>query len=680
MMAMITRKELDEKQEALRSFVVMTNENDNIEKKRAGVQSIKTELEEECPFVKDYEAYPDFGIVNYIQDFVLYRSHLHEIEGFVDGEYAQIQEYETLDEETKKCYADKLVEYNQATSVHYTNKSDPHPDRIFTRYGSYRRFVSYQNLPIYKVARKMRRDVEEKGEEDFSLHFRAYMLYNAAVNELATIEKTMRRMGYLIAETTIVKRSALPEGDPYADVVPFRNPDADPYIFYNFWGASLKKKQEQYSKKEVLTGDQKATFLAPFNYRKLLLEFVRLFQSARADSVIEVPELTKKELESLLSKLFNDFVERVNQEFGTSFEVLAEKCATWENRTINAAHDAEDRVPTIICLDSESDGEVSSSRIRKFIEDYCRDIIQQRLLQHAFSPRNRDIGVLRYDFWGDDYAGLVEKYKGKRGLPDDLRALFRQEDNSNLFVKKVKGFIDEAIDECAKNGWRVGTREMARTLDKAKTFFQDQFYKYNQHLEDTDLSLEEKNNASLGWIYFARRDVGRVRWEGKTNTFIPAGQPNMRGVYFTFSAMGCGQIFDDMKRRFIEDSSLPTLDPPQIRAGLFEPRGNATLNLDRLYEYLTREEVHVIIVSKSDFEYAVKNADFNQIFKDAETLKKTVRVKCLIQYLKEYFPKNWIEAVSRNCGKSKDSLKKINYERDGLKQFNVCIRSIPIIG
>jgi hypothetical protein len=113
---------------------------------------------------------------------------------------------------------------------------------------------------------------------------------------------------------------------------------------------------------------------------------------------------------------------------------------------------------------------------------------------------------------------------------------------------------------------------------------------------------------------------------------------------------------------------------------LFEPRGNATLTLDRLYEYLTREEVHVIIVSKSDFEYAVKNADFNQIFKDAETLKKTARVKCLIQYLKEYFPKNWIEAVSRNCGKSKDSLKKINYEREGLKQFRACIRSIPITG
>ncbi len=128
----------------------------------------------------------------------------------------------------------------------------------------------------------------------------------------------------------------------------------------------------------------------------------------------------------------------------------------------------------------------------------------------------------------------------------------------------------------------------------------------------------------------------------------------------------------------LEDSEVEVDAPPTHNHGLFSPSGNQVLKFDRLYEFLHRSDSRVILVSQSDFEYAVYNADFNQIFKDAETLKSTTKVKCLIQILRDKFPDNWYDAVSRNCGIKKDSLKKINYERDTLKLFKRCLEGIPL--
>lgn len=675
---MITLKELDEKREALRGFVMMSNDNDNIVQKRTGIQSIKTELEEACPFVKDYEPYPDFGVISYIQDFVVYSSHLHDIEGFVEGCYNEIKEYESLDEETKKRYANKLVEHQQTTSIHYQNSAEPHPDRIFTQFGTYRQFCSYQTSKAYIVARKMRGDLEVKGEGNFSLHFRAYMLYSAASNELASVEKTMRRIGYLIADTSIKKRDGTYDGDPYADVKPFKNPNADPGIFYNFWGKSLKKKQEQYEGKDTLTGEQKAMIYAPYNYRKLLNELVAIFQSARAELQNTIPDATKKSLEDLLSKLFDDYVERCIQEHGKSFDILLEKLDSWENRTNCAGHDAEEKVPSIVCYDSECNGECSSSCIQRHINFFIHDLIHNRLQQIAFSPQFRTLGIPRYDFWDADYERLREQFKGKRALPDDIRALFNQEDNSALFVKKVRVFIDSAIAECESNGWNISTNDMEKTLAKAKSFYQEQFFKFNERLDNSDLSEEDRTNAVLGWLFFTKRTVGRIRWEGVTYTNIPRGRPDMQGAYFTFSVTGSGAIFDEMKRRYLEDIADDKKAPKVVRLGIFEPLGNMKFDLTRMYEFLHREDQRVIIVSKADFDYAIFNGDCNQLLKDGKTLGTTTKIKCLIQFFKEKFPKKWYDTVSENSGISKESLKKVNYERGTLKKFKECIEGIPL--
>lgn len=671
-------KDLDEKRQALNDIVLMPNDNDNIVQKHTGIISIKTELEQEYPFVKDYEPYPDFGVINYVQDFVIYRSSLHEIAAFVDGCFDEIKEYESLDEDTKKQYADKLVKYNQAESIHYSNIAEPHPDRIFTRYGSYRKFVSYQNHPLYKVARKMHDDLEERGEGEFDLHFRAYMLYCAAVNDLAKTEKTMRRIGYLVADTTVKKREVFPEGDPYADVRPFKNPNADPGIFYNFWGKNLKRMQDKYTGKDMLTGEQKATIYAPFNYRKLLNELIAIFQSARAEFKGTVPEETKKALEDLLTKLFNDYVDRTIQEHGKSFAVLLEKLLSWENRTNNAGHEAEEKVPTIVCYDVDCEGETSSSILQRHIDVFIHELIHNRLQQIAFSSRYRELGILLYDFWDTEFESLREQFKGKRGLPDDIRALFNQEDNSALFVKNVRVFIDSAVQECSNNGWNISTADMQKTLTKAKAFYQDQFFKFNERLDKTDLSETDKTNAVLGWLYFTRRTVGRIRWEGLTYTNVPRGTPDMRGAYFTFSVTGSGAIFDEMKRRFLEDAAVGEEMPTTDTQGRFEPLGNMRFNLTRLYEFLHREDERVIIVSQSDFEYAVFNADFNQLLKDGAVLGTKTKIKCLIQFLKEKFPKKWYDTVCENSGISKESLKKVNYDRDALRKFRKCIEGIPL--
>jgi len=675
---MITVKELDEKRQALHDFVVMSNDNDNIIKKRTGVQSIKAELEQACPYVKDYEPYPDFRVMNYIQDFVLYSSHLHDVEHFVERYYDEIKEYESLDEETKKAYAAKLWEYRDTTSVHYQNKPDPHPDQIFTHYGSYRQFCSYQNNKTYLVARKMRGALEESGEGEFSLHFRAYMLYNAAVNELAIIEKTMRRTGYIIADTTVKKRDELPDGDPYADVRAFKNPNADPGIFYNFWGKELKKNQEKYAGKESLTGEQKAMILAPYNYRKFLNELVAVFQAARAEVNNTIPETTKAALEDLLTKLFNDYVERMLQENGKSFDIMLEKLDSWENRTNSAGHDAEEKVPTIVCYDSECEGETSSSCLQRHINFFIHELVHNRLQQIAFSPRFRELGIPRYDFWNGEYEKLRDQYKGKRGLPDEIRALFNQEDNSALFVKKVRVFIDSAVDECAKNGWNVSTTDMANALEQAKAFYQEQFFKFNERLEKTDLPEEDKTNAILGWLFFTKRTVSRIRWEGISYTNVPRGKPDMRGAYFTFSYTGSGAIFDEMKSRFLEDSANADKKPGYVRRGLFDPLGNMNFDLTRLYEYLHREDDRVIVVSQSDFEDAVFNGNFNQLLADGERLGTKTKIKCLIQFFKDKFPKKWYDTVSENSGISKDSLKKVNFERGPQKKFKRCIEGIPL--
>lgn len=678
MSTMITLKELDEKRQALNDFVVMSNDNDNIIKKRTGVQSIKAELEQACPFVKDYEPYPDFRVVNYIQDFVLYSSKLHEVEAFVENDYDEIKEYESLDEETKEEYKAKLYQYKDSMSVYYTNSPEPHPDRIFTQGGSYRLFCSYQNNPAYLVARKMRGTLEENGEGNFGLHFRTYMVYSAAVNELAIIERTMRRTGYLIADTTVKKRDAVPDGDPYADVRPFRNPNADPGIFYNFWGKELKKKQEQYDGKETLTGEQKAMILAPYNYRKFLNELIAVFQAARAESSNTIPETTKVALEDLLTKLFNDYVERMLQEYGKSFDIMLEKLNSWENRTTNAGHDAEEKVPTIVCYDSECEGETSSSCLERHINSFSQELVYNRLQQIAFSPRFKELGIPRYDFWDGEYENLRTQYKGKRGLPDEVRALFNTEDNSALFVKKVRVFIDDAVDECSKNGWNVSTKDMHNALEKAKAFYQEQFFKFNDRLEKTDLSEEEKTNAILGWLYFTKRTVSRIRWEGLSYTNAPLGNPDMRGVYFTFSHTGSGAIFDEMKSRFIEDSDDSEEKPGHKSLGRFNPLGNMNFDLTRLYEFLHREDDRVITVSQEDFEYAVFNGDFNQLLSDGERLGTKTKIKCLIQFFKDKFPKAWYDTVSENCGISKDSLKKVNYERGPQKMFKRCIEGIPL--
>ena len=678
MPTMITHKQLDEWRTALHNFVVMSDENDNIEKKRTGVLSIKTEIEQDCPFVKHYKPYPDFGILNYTTSLCLYQGHVYEIERFVSNEYDKIKEYENLDQETIAEYAAKLEHYKQAESVHYTDRIGPHPDQIFTQHGSYRKFRSYQTDETYALALKLRKALEKTGEGDFDLHFKVLMLYNAASNDLAKIEKTMRRMGYVIADTTVESRDEIQKSDPYVDVKPFRNPEADPYIYYNFWGTSLKKKQEQYQGKSTLTGEQMATFLAHYNLRKFEFELERIFQSARAEVYAKIPETTKKELEKLLSKLLDDYILRVGRDFGTTFDIMAERLASWENRTKSASNAVENKVPTIVCLDDESNGSCSSSCIERYIDVYCHEKVQDYLQKLAFSPGNHDIGILLYDFWGADYDGLVEQYRGKHGLPDNLRALFNKEDNTALFLNKVKDFLDDAIDECTKNGTRVGTREMSRTLAKTKAFFQDLFFKFNERLDDTDLSNEEKMNASLGWLYFSRRDVGRIRWTGITYTNPPVGMIDMRGLYFTFTYHGCGDIFDEMKRRFLEDSEVETPASTSHSLGLFSPNGNAPLKLDRLYEYLTREDERVIIISKADFEYAIYNADFNVIFKDAETLKSMTKVKCLIKLLKEHFTKSWYDAVSRNCGIAKTNLSNINFDRGTTKLFYRCIDGIPL--
>lgn len=675
---MITHKELDEKRQALHNFVVMPNDNDNIVQKRTGIQSIKTELEDECPFVKDYDPYPDFGVINYVQDFVLYSSHLHDVEHFVERYYNEIKEYESLDEATKKTYADKLVEYRQTTFVEYQNRAEPHPDRIFTQHGTYRQFYSYQTNKAYIIARKMRGDLEEKGEGDFSLHFRAYMLYNAAINELATVEKTMRRIGYLIADTSVKKRDDVPEGDPYADVRPFRNPNADPGIFYNFWGATLKKKQEQYQGKETLTGEQKAMILAPYNYRKLLNELVAIFQAARAEQKNQIPDATKNALEEMLTKLFNNYVERMIQEHGKSFDVLLEKIDTWENRTNCAGHDAEEKVPTIVCYDSECEGECSSSCIQNHINFFIHELAHNRLQQIAFSPKFRELGIPRYDFWEGEYENLRNQYKGKRGLPDDIRALFNQEDNDAMFVKKVRVFIDSAVAECANNGWNISTSAMAATLAKAKEYYQEQFFKFNERLDNTDLTDEDKMNAALGWLFFSRRTVGRIRWEGISYTNVPLGKPDMRGAYFTFSVTGSGAIFDEMKRRFLEDFDTEKPAENTFHRNLFEPLGNMQFNLTRLYEYLHREDDRVILVSQSDFEYAVYNGDFNQLLEDGTTLGTRTKIKVLIQFFKERFPDKWYDTVSDNCGIKKKVLSNINFDRDTTRLFKRCIEGIPL--
>ena len=675
---MITNKQLDDWRVALHNFVLMSNENDNIEKKRTGVLSIKTEIEQEYPYVKEYEPYPDFGVLNYTTSLFLCQGFISEVESFVEREYETIKEYEHLDKKTIEEYAAKLEQYKQTESVRYTDRLGPHPDQIFTQHGTYRKFCAYQDNKTYLLALKLRKDLEKKGEDGFHMQFKLLMLYNAACNDLLAIEKTMRRMGYLIADTSVQTRDEVKKEDPYADVKPFRNPEADPYIYYNFWGASFRSKQEQYAGKKSLTGEQRAVILANYNLRKLEYEFERIFQAAQADIIGEVPEATKRELEKLLSKLLNDFVERVGQDFGTSFDVISDKLSNWENRTVNASHNAEDKVPTIICHDDESDGECSSSCLQKFIDTYCHEWIQNYLQSLAFAPRNKEIGILLYDFWGDDYERMAEQYRGKRGLPDELRALYKQEDDTNLLLARVKEYLDQAIDECAKNGTRVGTREMSRTLAKVKSFFQDLFFKYNDKLDSTDLSSDEKLNASLGWIYFTRRQIGRVRWMGVTYTNPPPGMKDMRGLYFTFCVHGCGEIFDEMKRRFLEDSEVEVNTPPTHNYGLFSPSGNQVLKFDRLYEFLHRADERVILVSQSDFEYAVYNADFNQIFKDAATLKSTTKVKCLIQFLRDKFPDNWYDAVSQNCGIKKDSLKKINYERDTLRLFKRCLEGILI--
>lgn len=675
---MITHKQLDEWRVALHNFVAMSDENDNIEKKRTGVLSIKTEIEQECPFVKHYEPYPDFGVLNYTTSLFMYQGYMYEIERFVSNEYDKIKEYENLDQETIDEYAAKLEQYKQTQSVHYTDRIGPHPDQIFTQNGSYRKFRSYQTDKTYALAIKLRKALEKAGEGDFDLHFKVLMLYNAASNDLAKIEKTMRRMGYIIADTTVKARNEVSDGDPYADVKPFRNPNADPGIFYNFWGKSLKKKQEQYKDKEILTGEEKATFLAPYNYRRLILEFVGIFQAARAEIANQIPDKTKKEIEDLLTKLFDDYVNRTIQEYGTSFEVLSEKIFSWENRTINAAHDAEDRVPTIVCLDSETNGETHSTCIQRHINFFCYDMVHARLQQIAFSPRNINLDFLRYDFWGDNYNSLADQYKGKRGLPDEYRALFNQDDNTAFFIKKVKEYIDMAVEELTSNGWRISTYFMSKTLAKARTFYQDLFFKFTQRLENAPLSDEEKKNAALGWLFFTKREVSHIRWEGITYTNLPPGKPDMRGAYFTFTTTGSGEIFDEMRRRYLEDVDGKEPDSTSIHLGIFDPLNNAVLKLDRLYEFLTRDDIHVIRVSKDDFEYAVFNADFNQILKDGEDLHTKTKVKCLIQFLKEKFPKKWYDAVSRNCGIEKESLKKVNFDRGPQKKFKECLSGIPL--
>ena len=676
---MITREELNQLQSELQNFSAIPNETDAIEKKRNAIMSIKNEIAEKCPFVKDYEPFPNFGIMSYFQAFVVYNLHHYsDVEHFIEKHFNDIVKWEHMDQKTKDEYAAKLREHTQTVSISFSDSSGVHPDQIFTQGGIYRKYASYLTSTTYQFARKLKKDLDEKGISDFSLYYRTFLLYSAAFNDLFAVEKAMRRMGYIIVEAGVTTRDAVPSGDPYDCVKPFRNPNADPYIYYNFWGASLKKKQEQYKGKEPATGDQKATYLANYNKFKLQLEFERLFQNARASVINELPESTKKEVEFIINKLLADFIARVRQDFGSSFVIMSEKLSDWDSRTVDAAHEAELRVPTIVCYDEQSNGETSSSSIQRYIVAYSHQAVHDQLLKIAFPPKVQSTGLLRYDFWGDDYGWLVEKHKGQRGLPDDLRALFNQDDNTALFVKKVKDFIDIAETECSKAGWHTDVQNMPMALAKAKEFYQDQFFKYIQRLNDLALSEEEINNASLGWLFFTRRTVGRIRWEGLTYTNPPVGKPNMSGLYFSFAVIGSGGIFDDMKRRFLEESFVTTPEVQKIYPDLFTPLGNMQLKLDRLYAYLNRSDERVVIVSKSDFEYAVKNADFNKLLEDAKELHSTVKVKILIQILRPKFPKEWYTAVSQNCNIPKKSLKKINYDRTVYKNFKRCLEGIPL--
>ena len=133
-----------------------------------------------------------------------------------------------------------------------------------------------------------------------------------------------------------------------------------------------------------------------------------------------------------------------------------------------------------------------------------------------------------------------------------------------------------------------------------------------------------------------------------------------------------------MKSRFLEDSANADKKTGYVRRGLFDPLGNMNFDLTRLYEYLHREDDRVIVVSQSDFEDAVFNGNFNQLLADGERLGTKTKIKCLIQFFKDKFPKKWYDTVSENSGISKDSLKKVNFERGPQKKFKRCIEGIPL--
>ena len=636
---MISKEYLEERLQALHDFVELPNDSVNIEKKRKGIQSIETELAQVCPSVREYEPYPDYGVMNYQQDFArLPQTTMQKIVSFVAQQYSTIKEYEGIDEGTKKLYNNKLKEYYRP-SFYIAPVNPDDPDCIFMSDGSYRQFCSYQSNKAYLVARKMRGVLEEKGEEYFLLHFHIYLLYSAAINELAEVEKAEQAISILIK-----RRDGTPEARPNDDNV-FPDPESSPEAYNSL----------------------------------LLLEFIRIFQSAEAALMNTVPEGTKEEIGDILTRLVDNYWEWAKKKYGSSFEMLSQKLSSWENLIADIAQQTEEKIPRIVCYDSQASGDTSSSCIKRYIISNCKNQVNNHLRQLAFCPRGREIGIIHYNFWGDNYETLVEQYRGKRGLPDAFRALFKQEDNDALLKKKVVALIAQAIDESQGNATKTDSDIKSLVLAKVKAYCQQLFFSYCEYLEGSSLSKIEKDNASLGWIYFTKVIVGNIAipkhsyTEGSMVNHVGGDEAN------TLLSLGSGEIFEDMRSRFIIDnSSLPTI-PNNAHCNRFVPQGNKKLKLDRLYEYLSRDDVRVIIVSKTEFENAVYNADVTKLFEDAESLGSKTKVKILIQVLKSYFPVEWYDAVSGNCGMNKTELSNINYQRSSMKEFKKVLKSIPLI-
>lgn len=246
------------------------------------------------------------------------------------------------------------------------------------------------------------------------------------------------------------------------------------------------------------------------NTKVFTQRLIELFQHAfldNEDPTINVASI--KDVEVLISKLFEDYTNRISSIHEDDNRAIAKSIIDWVSNTIECIDKAYKKSPRLWLeneIDQNSGAQTPSSHSTMFLRQLLTEEVIWCLTHYGamyYGSIDESLQhILPYNLWGEGYESQYAQLLGKVGLS--------KEDRAKVFLKANEEWMDGEI----MSGFNLYDEEYQRELPfggqddidynperELPQLFQKLFASYIQRIQNAGINAELSDRAFQSWIF-----------------------------------------------------------------------------------------------------------------------------------------------------------------------------------